>query len=149
MACNNYCKAVLCLLAYQEPKDFRDNGKTIAAFMNSDGGNLFIGVDDNSVVLGLDDDLNTFNEDKRSLDGFELQLIQIIKKYIGTELSSYIKISFPKLDENDFCHVKISKSSRPVFTKFEDREDFFIRSGCSSQPLDRASQSTYEKERWG
>ena len=122
--------------------------KTIAAFMNSDGGNLFIGVDDNSVVLGLDDDLNTFNEDKRSLDGFELQLIQIIKKYIGTELSSHIKIIFPKLDENDVCHVKISKSSRPIFTKFEDREDFFIRSGCSSQPLDRASQSTYEKERW-
>ena len=123
--------------------------KTIAAFMNSDGGNLFIGVDDNSSVLGLNDDLNTFNEDKRSLDGFELQLIQLIKKYIGTELSSHIKISFPNLGENEVCHVKISKSSKPVFTKFEDREDFFIRSGCSSQPLDRASQSTYEKERWG
>lgn len=24
---NSYCKAVLCLLAYQEPKDFQDNGK--------------------------------------------------------------------------------------------------------------------------
>ena len=26
---NSYCKAILCLLAYQEPKDFRDNGKVI------------------------------------------------------------------------------------------------------------------------
>src|SRR5690606_20817135 len=26
---NSYCKAVLCLLAYYEPKDFRDNGKVI------------------------------------------------------------------------------------------------------------------------
>ncbi|MYC60752.1 MAG: DUF262 domain-containing protein, partial [Gammaproteobacteria bacterium] len=26
---NSYCKAVLCLLAYQEPKDFQDNGKVI------------------------------------------------------------------------------------------------------------------------
>ncbi len=26
---NSYCKAVLCLLAYQEPKDFQDNGKII------------------------------------------------------------------------------------------------------------------------
>lgn len=26
---NSYCKAVLCLLAYQEPKDFRDNTKVI------------------------------------------------------------------------------------------------------------------------
>ena len=26
---NSYCKAVLCLYAYQEPKDFRDNGRVI------------------------------------------------------------------------------------------------------------------------
>ena len=26
---NSYCKAVLCLLVYQEPKDFQDNGKVI------------------------------------------------------------------------------------------------------------------------
>ncbi|MBI9076253.1 MAG: DUF262 domain-containing protein, partial [Desulfatibacillum sp.] len=26
---NSFCKAILCLLAYQEPKDFRDNGKVI------------------------------------------------------------------------------------------------------------------------
>jgi hypothetical protein len=26
---NSYCKAILCLLAYQEPKDFQDNGKVI------------------------------------------------------------------------------------------------------------------------
>ena len=28
-ASDSYCKAVLCLLAYQEPKDFHDNGKVI------------------------------------------------------------------------------------------------------------------------
>ena len=28
-ASNSFCKAVLCLLAYQEPKDFQDNGKVI------------------------------------------------------------------------------------------------------------------------
>ena len=32
--------------------------KTIAAFMNTDGGNLFIGIDDKGTVLGLENDFN-------------------------------------------------------------------------------------------
>ena len=31
---------------------------------------------------------------------------------------------------------------------YEGKEDFFIRSGCSSQPLSREEQSAYEKEHW-
>lgn len=51
--------------------------KTIVAFMNSEGGNLFIGVDDNQNMLGLADDISTLS--KPNLDGFELHLIEIIK----------------------------------------------------------------------
>jgi len=120
--------------------------KTIAAFMNCNGGNLLIGVDDNMNSLGLEDDFSTLK--KGDIDGFELQLIEVIKKYIGREFSSHIKISFPTFDENQICHVKVSKSSTPIFTEFEGREDFFVRSGCSSQPLSREEQSVYEKEHW-
>jgi hypothetical protein len=45
--------------------------------------------------------------------------------------------------------VKISKSSKPVFTKNDGSEDFFVRTGCSSQPLGREEQSAYEKNHWG
>lgn len=120
--------------------------KTIAAFMNCNGGNLLIGVDDNMNSLGLEDDFSTLK--KGDIDGFELQLIEVIKKYIGREFSSHIKISFPTFDDNQICHVKVSKSSKPIFTEFEGREDFFVRSGCSSQPLSREEQSVYEKEHW-
>ncbi|MBT6000891.1 MAG: DUF262 domain-containing protein [Candidatus Marinimicrobia bacterium] len=120
--------------------------KTIAAFMNCNGGNLLIGVDDNMNSLGLEDDFSTLK--KGDIDGFELQLIEVIKKYIGREFSSHIKISFPTFDDNQICHVKVSKSSKPIFTIYEGREDFFVRSGCSSQPLSREEQSVYEKEHW-
>lgn len=120
--------------------------KTIAAFMNCNGGNLLIGVDDNMNSLGLEDDFSTLK--KGDIDGFELQLIEVIKKYIGREFSSHIKISFPTFDDIQICHVKVSKSSKPIFTEFEGREDFFVRSGCSSQPLSREEQSVYEKEHW-
>lgn len=121
--------------------------KTIAAFMNTEGGTLFIGVDDNQSILGLDADIQTLP--KKNQDGFELHLIELIKKFIGGELSQYVKITFPEIEGTAICMVKISKSSKPVFTVHEGREDFFKRVGCSSQPLSRLEQSEYEKLRWG
>jgi len=121
--------------------------KTIAAFLNSEGGDLLIGVDDNQNALGLEKDFETLS--KKNIDGFELLLVEVIKKYIGGGYSSHIKITFPDYDEAKICQVKVAKSGKPVFTTFEGREDFFIRSGCSSQPLSREDQSIYEKEHWG
>ncbi len=120
--------------------------KTVAAFMNTEGGCLLIGVDDDQTILGLDNDIQTLS--KKNLDGFELQLIEVIKKYIGTEVSSHIKISFNEVEGSHICKINISKSSTPIFTKFEGQEDFFVRVGCSSQPLSREKQSQYEKQRW-
>ena len=121
--------------------------KTIAAFLNSEGGNLFIGVDDNQNALGLDDDIGSLS--KNNIDGLELHLIEVIKKYIGSEYSSHIKITFPIYDDVQICRIKVAKSSKPIFTKFDGSEDFFVRTGCSSQPLGREEQSAYEKEHWG
>jgi hypothetical protein len=121
-------------------------GKTIAAFMNSEGGNLFIGVDDNQNMLGLADDISTLS--KPNIDGFELHLVELIKKYIGAGLISHIKISFPAIEDTQICRIKVSKSGKPVFTQYEGKEDFFVRSGCSSQPLGREDQSAYEKSHW-
>jgi predicted HTH transcriptional regulator len=120
--------------------------KTISAFLNSNGGELFIGVDDDQNALGLADDISTLR--KLDIDGFELQLIEVINKYIGKAYSSHIKISFPKYDSKQICQVTVSQSGKPVFVSFEGKEDFFIRSGCSSQPLSREEQSVYEKEHW-
>ncbi len=122
--------------------------KTIAALLNSSGGDLFIGIDDDQNALGLAEDIATLSK-KKNIDGFELQLIEVIKKYIGNEYSSRIKITFPTIDQKQICRVNTSPSSSPVFVKFEDKEDFFVRHGCSSQPLSREEQSAYEKEHWG
>jgi len=120
--------------------------KTIAAFLNSEGGDLLIGIDDDSNAFGLDDDLRTL--EKQNIDGFELHLIGIIKKYVGTEYGGHTKISFPVYDNRKICRIQVSRSGTPVFTSFEGKDEFFVRAGCSSQPLNRGEQSTYEKEHW-
>ena len=121
--------------------------KTIAAFLNSEGGNLFIGVDDNKNALGLSKDIETLT--KKSIDGFELHLVEVIKKYIGGGLISHIKIKFPMYSNKKICCVRVQKSSEPIFTKFEGKDDFFVRMGASSQPLSREDQSRYQREHWG
>lgn len=120
--------------------------KTISSFLNANGGNLLVGIDDEQNILGLEKDISTLK--KQDIDGFELQLVEAIKKYIGNEFSTHIKIKFPEIENKKICQITVSKSSKPVFINFEGKEDFFIRSGCSSQPLSREEQSAYEKEHW-
>lgn len=120
--------------------------KTIAAFMNSHGGTLLIGVDDDGNILGLESDLNTLN--KPNIDGFELHLRQVINKYLGEFHEKYISISFPEVEENKICLIKISKSGKPVFVTYEGEEKFYVRIGNASVPKNRKEQSEYEKLHW-
>ena len=71
--------------------------KTIAAFMNSEGGTLFIGVDDQGNVLGLDDDYRTLK--KQDSDGFEIELRQSIEKYTKNKVANE---SFKLMFHNSF-----------------------------------------------
>ncbi|WP_139855277.1 GmrSD restriction endonuclease domain-containing protein [Aequorivita sinensis] len=120
--------------------------KTVSAFLNSEGGILIIGVDDNGNALGLDKDIETFS--KKDVDGFELHLRNIIKKHLGSNFEKHLKITFPIIDEKTICKVKILKSGKPVFANFEGKDSFYVRNGNSSIPKNREEQSEYEKLHW-
>ena len=120
--------------------------KTISAFLNSEGGTLVIGVDDDGNILGLEKDIQTLS--KQNLDGFELHLRQIIKKYLGENFEKYLKMTFPEIEDKKICVTKISKSGKPIFINFEGNESFFVRNGNASIPKSRQEQSEYEKLHW-
>lgn len=120
--------------------------KTVSAFLNSEGGILIIGVDDEGNALGLEKDIETFS--KKDIDGFELHLRNIIKKHLGSNFEKHLKVSFPIVDEKIICKVKILKSGKPVFANFEGKDSFYVRNGNSSIPKNREEQSEYEKLHW-
>jgi len=120
--------------------------KTVSAFLNSEGGILIIGVDDDGNALGLEKDIETLS--KKDIDGFELHLRNIIKKHLGSNFEKHLKITFPIIDEKTICKVKILKSGKPVFANFEGKDSFYVRNGNSSTPKNREEQSEYEKLHW-
>ena len=121
--------------------------KTISGFLNTDGGILIIGVEDNGNIIGLDNDYSVMQ--KSNKDGFELILREVIKKYLNKSFDKYLTITFPVIDEKEICHVVVkSKYNSPVFLTFEGNEKFFIRIGNSTQPLRPSEMSEHIKTNW-
>jgi len=119
--------------------------KTISSFMNSNGGVVLIGVDNDKKVLGLSNDLAQLKGD---LDNFELHLTNTINTYLGKINRPYVNIKFEKIKEKDVAIVQVKKSPRPVYLEHEGKTEFFIRSGNSCQPLDISEATLYIKDHW-
>lgn len=107
--------------------------KSLAGFMNSNGGKLIIGIADNGEVLGLEHDFATLKHKNR--DGFERRVYEIISCFIGAEFCSLVHIYFHNKQEHDFCVIDIAKSSYPAYVNSEGSTIFFLRTGNATIPL--------------
>lgn len=112
--------------------------KTIAAFMNTDGGTLLIGVMDDGAILGIAAD-NFQNDDK-----YLLHFNNLIKQHIGFEFSKFIKCEMIPVEGKKIFLVECEKSKKPVFLKkINDDEEFYIRVGPSSRKLSISKMLDY------
>tara|TARA_B110000908_G_scaffold96907_1_gene114500 strand:+ start:665 stop:2794 length:2130 start_codon:yes stop_codon:yes gene_type:complete len=116
--------------------------KTIAAFMNSEGGNLFIGVDDEKNAIGLDLDYGTLSKPNR--DGFQLHLKNIVNKFLGKEVLRLWKLDWPIYEGKQICHVQVFASGKPVYVKYEGKEAYYVRAEGSSEPLSRLEEHEWK-----
>jgi cytoplasmic iron level regulating protein YaaA (DUF328/UPF0246 family) len=118
--------------------------KTIAAFLNSDGGNLVIGIfenkndDHNDHIVGIERDYSYLED--RCMDGYQRMVIDtILKPFLDSDFfphfSKFISIEFEKVQGKTVCWIKIKKSDSPVFVEFGKEEMFFIRTGPETREL--------------
>ena len=121
--------------------------KTIAAFANSKGGTLLIGIDDKGNPLGLAKDYSTLTK-KTGKDGFELHLINLLNTHLGkANAANIVKISFPNVKDIEICSVEVMRSNDPLFVRDKGPETFYIRIGNSSQSLLPSEMLDYLKKR--
>ena len=118
--------------------------KSIAAFANTEGGRLFIGIGNEGEIIGIENDYSTLKQPNR--DFFELHLRTVIETYYGNSFSSQcIRIDFVEEEGKDICIIYIRKAVEPIYTKVTNKqgakeEKFFIRVGNSSRELSNTSE---------
>lgn len=122
--------------------------KTIAAFMNTDGGTLLIGVSDSGKVTGLKPDLKTLGR-KKNADGFELWLSDILANTLGPAAASKVQPAFEELEDCKLCRLDVQAAAEPTFVRSSKGEaDFYIRLGNSTRRLNTADAIEYTRNHW-
>lgn len=120
--------------------------KSIAGFMNAEGGTLLIGVTDEKTAVGLDVDYSTLK--KKSSDGFILHLIRILNNYLGKEYSAFLSANIIHFKGKDICRIDVLPSSKPVYVVRDGQEEFFLRALASTQPMQIKEAYEYIKLHW-
>ena len=123
--------------------------RTLAGFLNAEGGVLLIGVADDRSITGIEDDYTLLKTPDR--DRFELWLRDMLTKAIGVTATTDLQVEFDAVDGHDVCLVTASAARRPVFVHGAARQDatLFVRLGNSTRELDVEQALTYCVDRWG
>jgi predicted HTH transcriptional regulator len=120
--------------------------KTIAAFMNSEGGILLVGVQDDGQVYGIESDFETLNE-RKDWDGWVQFLVNLIRDEIGTEFTRCIKIKRISHENKTVAQIIVEKSARPAYVESKTVE-FYIRSLNTTHELNTKQASDYIHDHW-
>ena len=119
--------------------------KTIAGFMNHDGGTLYIGVRDDGKVLGIEEDLKSLK--KGTNDAFERHFRQILNQQIGLEFSQFLDAKPYEYGGKTVFIIKVERSEKPVFVKKGDKEELYVRIGASTRSLNTRQAFEYFESR--
>lgn len=117
--------------------------KTIGGFLNSDGGNLLIGIKENrdtnkDEVIGVDAEFTKLRSP--CADGYRRKILDSVVKpylpgFVFNHFNNYLKIEFCKINGMQVCRIRANKSDEKVFMKIKNQERFFVRIDASTREL--------------
>ena len=122
--------------------------KTIAAFMNTHGGTLLVGVDDHGRPVGIERDYPFVKG--RARDGWELWLTTVVKTALGTIAATDLLVRFCAIDDGTLARIDVRPGVQPVFATRKDgpREVFFARLNNSTEELSGPALLDYRQKHW-
>ena len=115
--------------------------KTIAAFMNTDGGTLLIGVTDAGGFFGLDAD--GFDND----DAFLRFLMDKARSALGSVAAAHLNPAVVKMPSGSVCVVECTRSEELVYVKKKDSEICYARQGPTTVPIAISGIVAYDRSR--
>ena len=149
---------------------------TMAAFMNADGGMLYIGISDDKQPIGIQDDLDVLehnpelvvarsargNDEQYSYSGttdkYEIKLRQIVKAHMSANAAQYVgSVRFAIIGGKQICRIEC-KPCRPdeivyVYHRYSPRApevaEIFLRTGNQKGKLDGIPRDEFVRRRYG
>lgn len=104
--------------------------KSIAGFLNSTGGTLFIGINDHADIVGLDWEIKKFH---KSQDKFLLYFKDVIKDRIGPKFFTNLKYQILEMFGSPILVIECSPSEQPVWI---DKKDLYVRTNPATERLE-------------
>jgi type I restriction enzyme R subunit len=121
--------------------------KTIAGFLNTDGGTLLIGVGPDRQVIGLDHDYPRVKPS--NADGFVNWLTTHLAHAIGHAAVMRTRARISPCQGREVCRLDVARSPQPVWANISGREAvFFVRMNNSTRELPESELNQYRVERW-
>jgi len=127
------------------PSDLRSDGvlhsclKTVAAFLTSGGGVLYVGADDCGVILGLEFDFRCMTDkpERQNSDGWELTLRDYVKSRFkeGESINDYLNCQIMCLDDKLVARVEVASRKKLSFLKGKDGFVLFRRQGNRTEEV--------------
>jgi type I restriction enzyme R subunit len=121
--------------------------KTVAAFLNSEGGTLLIGVAPDRSLVGLAMDYEHVKP--QNGDGFVNWLTTHLANALGTAAVARTRARIVTQAGFDLCRLDVARSSVPVWAKTSKSERvFYVRLNNSSREMPHGELSRYVGDRW-
>lgn len=129
-----------------DPEIFHSSLKTIAAFLNADGGTLLVGVSDSGEIKGID-------RDKRSMgrinnDRFELKIRNAISgqnSRFTPAATGNVQISFEELNEGTICRIDVQALPTSEIQHFDN--EVYVRDGNRTIKLTGPDRTNWTRQR--
>jgi len=121
----------------------------ICAFLNANGGLLFIGLNDDGAPQGLEYDFS-LAAGKKPKDFFQNEFDQMIEHFLTFAVKSNITGQFYELGGKDIFIISVEPSkNRAIFVKGQNGKEFWIRGNAGNRQLtDIEELANYCIDRW-
>ena len=116
--------------------------KTVAGYLNSQGGILLIGVSDEGQPVGLNRD------GFKSEDRMVLHWVNLINSCLGAEFIPWIRTTVHTVMKERILVVECKPASKPVFVTRDNDEAFYVRMTNSTQALKTREVIAYIEQRF-
>ena len=121
--------------------------KTVAAFLNSNGGTLAIGITDDGDICGIQPDLELKHQD---IDQYENWLTSLLMNSVGqASISLNTSIRFEPIDAHTVCLIDVEPSKKAVYAKTTKGNNvFYVRVNNSTRILEGPDLEDYLRSNW-